>query len=94
MLLQTNDDNGHNLRMIKPMIASSECLMCHANQNEGDVIGVMDLTFSLDEADKQIKSLVTEISIISYNISFCNNRIDIFYCKKSNKPNWKTKKWF
>ena len=64
-IIQTDDKNGHSLRMIKPMIATSECLMCHANQNEGDVIGVMDLTFSLDEVDVSIGRLVTDISIIS-----------------------------
>ncbi|MDD3009630.1 MAG: DUF3365 domain-containing protein [Arcobacter sp.] len=57
LLLQTDDENGHNLRMVKPMIATQECLMCHANQSEGDVIGVMDLTFSLEESDSKIKIL-------------------------------------
>ena len=70
LLLQTNNENGHNIRMIKPMIATQECLMCHGNQNEGDVIGVMDLTFSLDESDTQIRALITEISIISIILAF------------------------
>ena len=56
-LLETEDENGHNLRMIKPMVATKDCLLCHANQAEGDVIGVMDLTFSLDEADQEIWDL-------------------------------------
>ena len=61
LLIQSKDQNGHTLRMIKPMVATTDCLLCHANQSEGDVIGVMDLTFSLDESDSQIKSLVTQI---------------------------------
>ncbi len=70
LVLQINDKNGHTLRMVKPMIASQECLMCHSNQNEGDVIGVMDSTFSLDEADENINTLITNISIISMILTF------------------------
>ena len=66
LLLETQkEDEGHSLRMIKPMIAEQECLMCHANQNKGDVIGVMDLTFSLDEADKEIWDLMVHILIVA-----------------------------
>ena len=78
LLLQTKNENGHNLRMVKPMIATSECLMCHANQNEGDVIGVMDLTFSLDESDAQIRSLVTEITIVSIILSIITITLILF----------------
>jgi methyl-accepting chemotaxis protein len=55
--------------MIKPMIATAECMACHANQNVGDVIGVMDLTFSLNETDERISSLLKEISFISIVLS-------------------------
>jgi len=64
-LLETEDENGHNLRMIKPMVATKDCLLCHANQAEGDVIGVMDLTFSLDEADQEIWDLLIHILIVA-----------------------------
>ncbi|MGM0518394.1 MAG: methyl-accepting chemotaxis protein [Campylobacterota bacterium] len=66
LLLETeNEKTGHSLRMIKPMVAEQECLMCHANQQEGDVIGVMDLTFSLDEADKEIWDLMVHILVVA-----------------------------
>ena len=94
LLLQTKDDNGHNLRMIKPMIASQECLMCHANQNEGDVIGVMDLTFSLDEADKQISSLVAEISIVSMILAFVTIGLIFYIVRKATSPIEKLKDGF
>ena len=64
-LLETEDENGHNLRMIKPMVATKDCLLCHANQAEGDVIGVMDLTFSLDEADEEIWDLLIHILVVA-----------------------------
>ncbi len=94
LLLQTKDENGHNLRMIKPMIATQECLMCHANQNEGDVIGIMDLTFSLDESDKQISSLVTEISIISILLAILTITLIFFIVKKATNPIEKLKDGF
>jgi methyl-accepting chemotaxis protein len=94
LLLQTNDNNGHNLRMIKPMIATSECLLCHANQIEGDVIGVMDLTFSLEESDSQIKDLVTDISIISIILSILTIGLILFIVKKATNPIGKLKEGF
>jgi methyl-accepting chemotaxis protein len=94
LLLQTNDENGHNLRMVKPMIATGECLLCHANQVEGDVIGVMDLTFSLDESDLQIKNLVTEISIISIILSIFTIGLIFFIVKRATNPIGKLKNGF
>ena len=94
ILLQTNDKNGHNLRMIKPMIATQDCLLCHANQVEGDVIGIMDLTFSLEESDSQIKNLVTEISIISIILSILTIGLIFFIVKKATNPIGKLKDGF
>ena len=94
LLLQTKDENGHNLRMIKPMIATAECMMCHANQNEGDVIGVMDLTFSLDESDKKINTLITEISFISILLSVLTIGLIFFIVKKATNPIGKLKNGF
>ena len=42
-------DETQKLRIIKPMIATNECVSCHYTQKEGDVIGVIDLTFSLED---------------------------------------------
>ncbi len=48
-------ENGeHKLRLLRPLIAQANCLACHANSNIGDVLGVMDLTFSLDNIDANI----------------------------------------
>jgi methyl-accepting chemotaxis protein len=94
LLIQTKDSNGHTLRMIKPMIATTDCLLCHANQSEGDVIGVMDLTFSLDETDSQIESLVTEISIISIILAILTIGLIFFIVKKATNPIEKLKDGF
>ena len=94
LLIQSKNENSHTLRMIKPMIATTDCLMCHANQSEGDVIGVMDLTFSLDESDSQIKSLVTEISIISIILAILTIGLIFFIVKKATNPIAKLKDGF
>ena len=68
--------------------------MCHGNQNEGDVIGVMDLTFSLAEADTQIRSLVTEISIISIILAFITIGLILVIVRKATNPIEKLKNGF
>jgi len=93
-LLETQNSSGHNLRMIKPMIATPDCLMCHGNQKEGDVIGVMDLTFSLDEADSQISELVLYISIISTLLGLLTITLIFFIVKKATNPIGKLKDGF
>lgn len=44
----------HYLRQLRPLIAKSQCLACHANSSEGEVLGVMDLSISLHENDQAI----------------------------------------
>ena len=82
-IIQKNDENGHTIRMIKPMIATPECMACHANQNVGDVIGVMDLTFSLEETDKRIQSLLKEISFTSAVLGLLTIILIFFIVRKA-----------
>ena len=84
-IIESEDKDGHSLRMIKPMIASQECLMCHVNQSEGDVIGVMDLTFSLDEADSNIAELIFKISSISLLLGALTIGLIFIIVKRSTK---------
>ncbi|AXH11666.1 methyl-accepting chemotaxis protein [Halarcobacter bivalviorum] len=85
-LLETDDAEGHNLRMIKPMIAAQECLMCHANQKEGDIIGIMDLTFSLAESDEKISTLVIEILTSSTIFGWITIGLIFIIVKRATKP--------
>ncbi|HJE02250.1 methyl-accepting chemotaxis protein [Aliarcobacter thereius] len=85
-IIQKNDENGHTIRMIKPMIATNECMACHPNQSVGDVIGVMDLTFSLDETDKKIKSLLKEISLSSTILGLFTIILIFFIVRKATSP--------
>lgn len=48
--------NGvHTLRLVRPIIARDECLSCHSNSKLNDVMGVMDLYYSLNEIDKDLQ---------------------------------------
>jgi methyl-accepting chemotaxis protein len=85
-VLENFGQDGHNLRMIKPMIASQECLMCHANQQVGDIIGIMDLTFSLDSADTQIKELIMYILLISTVLGWGTIILILIIVKKATNP--------
>ncbi|NQY93323.1 MAG: methyl-accepting chemotaxis protein, partial [Campylobacteraceae bacterium] len=86
ILLETDDKNGHNMRMIKPMIATQDCLACHANQKQGDVIGTMDLTFSLDNSDEHIFEITKFIVIISIVFGLITMVLIYFQVKKITKP--------
>jgi len=62
-IIESNVNGMHTLRSLRPMIATSECITCHVNQQVGDVIGVMDLTFNLEESDKIINSTVLNLIV-------------------------------
>ena len=64
-ILDVNDGNSHSIRILRPMLATQDCLMCHANQKEGDVVGVIDLTFSLDAADEIISDTLAFILTVA-----------------------------
>ncbi len=85
-LIEKDDKNGHSLRMIKPMIATKDCLMCHANQAEGDVVGIMDLTFSLNESDSRISDLVIEILIMSTLFGWATIGLILIIVKRATRP--------
>ena len=61
LLLEDSD----SIRLLTPLIAQNECLVCHVNQKKGDVIGVIDLTYSLEEIYNDTKVLVLLILSIS-----------------------------
>jgi methyl-accepting chemotaxis protein len=54
-------EEPHGIKQIKPLIATGECLMCHPNSVEGDVLGVMEIELSLDQTIEQIASFKSVI---------------------------------
>ena len=84
----------HALRMIKPMIASKECITCHTNQNVGDVIGVVDLTYSLEESDQKIYDLMKNNFILSTLLGWFALIVIFYVVNKITKPIDELKKGF
>ncbi len=55
-VITLDDEKGHRLRLLRPLIATNECLSCHAMSKKGDVLGVMDMTYSFKQIDESIES--------------------------------------
>lgn len=53
---ELHEGGEHIIRLLKPLPADETCVACHATSQEGDVLGVMDLEFSLDQNDLEIAS--------------------------------------
>jgi len=85
-VLEEYKGDSHFLRVLRPMIASNECLMCHVNQKEGDVIGVIDLTFSLDSADTAINDTIVFNLTLSLIIILLTLGVVWFVAKKATDP--------
>lgn len=85
-IVEENYDKGHTLRVIRPMIAQDECIMCHANQQVGDVIGVIDLTFGLDESDTMIDQTLGFIITVSILFIVLTLGMVWFVSKKTTEP--------
>jgi len=85
-VLESYEKDSHYFRVLRPMIATPDCIMCHANQKEGDVIGVIDLTFSLDKADKTIQD--TLLFILGISVLFILIIVAVVWIvtKKTTQP--------
>ena len=70
--LELQKGDQHLLRQIVPFVAKAQCLACHANAAEGEVLGVMDLEYSLNKLDEETfeaSKLFLAIFIISLIVS-------------------------
>jgi methyl-accepting chemotaxis protein len=85
-IFETKVNGSHEIRMIKPMIAEKDCVMCHANQQVGDVIGIMDLTFSLQDSDRSLLDLVFSISITSLILGALTIGLIFLLVKRATSP--------
>lgn len=61
-LIETTDGE-HLVRILKPFKADESCLACHANAQEGDVLGVMDLTISREASDATLYRALTNVGL-------------------------------
>ncbi len=85
-VIEEYKDDSHFLRVLRPMIAANECLMCHVNQKEGDVVGVIDLTFSLDSSDEAINKTIISIVSLSVIVILLTLIVVWFVAKRATAP--------
>ncbi len=81
------DEGKHLLRLVRPLKAEANCLSCHANAREGDVLGLMDLRFSLEDNDTQIAQAKTAliIALIIACLAFMSVA-SLFFTKQIIRP--------
>ena len=85
-IIENFDNDKHTLRSLRPMIATQECLYCHVNQQVGDVIGVMDLTFNLEESDAIINNTVFNLIIQAIVVLFFITIFMTVLIRKATRP--------
>lgn len=54
LAIEVDFEGAHAYRLVRPMVATSECLACHANAQEGQALGVMELMRSMEASDAEI----------------------------------------
>ncbi|TXE78874.1 HAMP domain-containing protein [Campylobacter peloridis] len=79
--LEINNEQGHYLRLIRPLIANESCLACHANAKEGDVLGVMDMYNDLKYIDEDLKNS-SRTYIIIFTIALIFTVFAVLYILK------------
>jgi methyl-accepting chemotaxis protein len=75
-------EKGHTVRLLKPLIADELCLTCHYNSSKDEVLGVMDLTFDLEQMDQQIEDYVNNLIMFIIIASVSAVLLLLFFMKK------------
>ncbi len=84
--IESTANGTHTMRIIKPMVATNECIACHTNQNIGDVIGVVDLTFSMEESDNDLYGILKNNIVIATILGWITIMIIFFLIRYISKP--------
>ena len=80
--IMLSDEKGHKLRQLRPLIATNDCLACHGTNKKGDVLGIIDMTYSFDTIDKSIKKSSYKFLIIFAVSLILTSMIVMFVLKK------------
>ena len=86
-MIETDDNNKHQIRKLLPMVAEKRCLSCHYNASEGDVLGVLDIVISLDKTDSEIE-MTEMILFIALSIALIIFALlsSIFFAREIFRP--------
>lgn len=71
-IIEVEDEKGHYMRMIRPLVAENACLACHANAKENDSLGAIDIQVSLAEMDAEIAESKNSILVIMVIAAFAS----------------------
>jgi len=85
-IIEIDNEKGHKIRLLTPLVAKKECLMCHTNQKVGETIGVIDLTYSMSESDSDINQIVINNVIISTILGWITIGFIFWLVKYLTKP--------
>lgn len=77
-----DDEKGHRLRLLTPLVATTDCLACHTTSQEKDVLGVMDMTFSFAGIDENIQNSSYKFIVIFIISLLATSLIVMFVLKK------------
>ena len=77
----------NEIRQIKPLIATNECLKCHVNAKKGYVLGSIDIRLSLSQTKKDIHNFNIFFILLTASASILLIFIlNIFFNKEVIKP--------
>lgn len=85
-IIDQKDAGMHLLKIVRPMVATEECIKCHANQVVGETIGVISLTFSVDEADALINKTAIFLLIASLVVILVTTIVVLYLTQKLTYP--------
>ncbi|MBI3873538.1 MAG: methyl-accepting chemotaxis protein [Arcobacter sp.] len=85
-IIESFENDKHFLRSLRPMIATEECVHCHVNQQIGDVIGVLDLTFNLKDSDEIINSTVKNLVFQAVTLLIFITLFMTWLVRRATKP--------
>jgi len=69
-IIKIDEDGNHNIKLLKPFIATAQCISCHNNVKEGDVLGVIEIDISLKNNDAMIGNALLYLTLILVGGSF------------------------
>ena len=81
-----NIADEHFLQITTPIIANNECLVCHVNVKENDVLGVFDFHYNFNQTKDSIETFIFELKIISIILGFFVIFIIYLIVKKTLLP--------
>ncbi len=85
-IIESFENGEHYIRSLRPMVATDECIHCHVNQQKGDVIGVLDLTFNLKDSDAIINNTVMNLIIQAVVVLIFITIFMTWLIRKATKP--------